>query len=192
MRREVWYFGDGFLDRTMDNSAPVPLAVPTLFPPMWYEPDELEKGRRAEKRKHDEAVQLLYSGRPDVAEAMLKELRASLQHRLQDVLYSEADCKFLHGDFQGALDLLNHRQLLAHCQEAPDYKVHWMAALCLANLGRLPEAILQLQLARACVSCERADACICGLLAKLRRQLGKTTGALDAEWDDDASSADEM
>lgn len=80
--------------------------------------------------------------------------------------------RFLCGDYQAALDILNHRQVLAPCNDLPDYKVHWMAALCLANLGRLPEAVLQLQLARQCVTCEWADECISVLLLRLKGQLG--------------------
>lgn len=59
-----------------------------------------------------------------------------------------------------------------------------MAALCLANLGRLPEAVLQLQLARQCVTCERADECISVLLLRLKGQLGMADMVGDGDDDD--------
>lgn len=60
-----------------------------------------------------------------------------------------------------------------------------MAGLCLANLGRIPEAVLQLQLARQCVTCERAAGCITVLLVRLKDQLGMVDVSLDGGDDDD-------
>ena len=59
-----------------------------------------------------------------------------------------------------------------------------MAALCLANLGRLPEAVLQLQLARQCVTCEHADECITVLLLRLKGQLGMLDVGVDGDDED--------
>lgn len=175
----AWYLGDGILDVNPHTSSPVPLAMPTIYPPMWFEHDVIEKGRRAEQRKHDEAVQLLHAGHSELAGRLLAELRTSLEERLQTVLYSEADCKFLRGEYQAALDVLNQRQILAPCVDNPDYKVHWMAGLCLANLGRLPEAILQLELARKYTPCARTAECITAPLSRLRLQLGMAEDASD-------------
>ncbi len=77
----------------MQESSPVPLAMPLIIPTMWFQNNEIDNGRKAEQRRHDEAVQLLYSGHPELASSMLAELRTSLQDRLQTVLYSEADCR---------------------------------------------------------------------------------------------------
>lgn len=165
-----WFLSDGILDINPHTSRPVPLSMPTVIPPMWFEDDKIAEGRRAEKRRHNEAVKLLHNGHPELASRMLADLRSSLEDRLREVLYTEADLKFVRGDYQSALELLNHRQLLSH-QDVPDYRVHWMCGLCLANLGRLQEAVLHVQLAKRHVTCARSALHIRQLLSRLRRQL---------------------
>lgn len=44
-RLHVWYLSDSVLDVSLQESSPVPLAMPLIIPTMWFQNNEIDKVR---------------------------------------------------------------------------------------------------------------------------------------------------